>query len=97
MYRHVGLVPEREAVHPYLTGLGFARLNARLQGVADPDAAAARAIATVDLADAGNRPIGTYSKGMRQRAKLAGSSSTSRGSCSSTSRSTASTRASDCT
>ena len=72
MYRHVGLVPEREAVHPYLTGLEFARLNAQLQGVADPDAAAARAIATVDLTEAADRPIGTYSKGMRQRAKLAG-------------------------
>ena len=72
MYRHVGLVPEREAVHGFLTGLEFARLNARLQGVDDADAAAARAIATVDLTEAANRPIGTYSKGMRQRAKLAG-------------------------
>ena len=72
MYRHIGLVPEREAVPSYLTGLEFARLNARLQGVSDPAAAAARAIETVDLTDAANRPIGTYSKGMRQRAKLAG-------------------------
>ena len=72
MYRHIGLVPERETVHAYLTGLEFARLNARLQGVADPDAAAARAIATVDLTEAADRPIGTYSKGMRQRAKIAG-------------------------
>jgi ABC-2 type transport system ATP-binding protein len=72
MYRRVGLVPEREAVHPYLTGFEFAKLNARLQGVADPDAAAARAIATVDLTEAADRAIGTYSKGMRQRAKLAG-------------------------
>jgi len=72
MYRHIGLVPEREAVHAFLTGREFARLNARLQGVADADAAAARAIATVDLTDAADRPIGTYSKGMRQRAKLAG-------------------------
>jgi len=72
MYRHIGLVPEREAVHSYLTGHEFARLNARLQGMTDPDAAAARAIATVDLTDAADRPIGTYSKGMRQRAKLAG-------------------------
>jgi ABC-2 type transport system ATP-binding protein len=72
MYRNVGLVPEREAVHSYLTGMEFARLNGRLQGLADPDAAAARAIDTVQLTEAANRPIGTYSKGMRQRAKLAG-------------------------
>ena len=72
MYRHVGLVPERESVHAYLTGFQFARLNAQLQDVTDPDAAARRAIETVDLTDAAHRPIGTYSKGMRQRAKLAG-------------------------
>jgi ABC-2 type transport system ATP-binding protein len=72
MYRHIGLVPEREAVHAYLTGFEFAVLNARLQGVADPVGAANRAIATVDLAAAAHRTIGTYSKGMRQRAKLAG-------------------------
>ena len=72
VYRQVGLVPEREAVPGYLTGHEFARLNAELQGVADPDAAAGRAIATVELVDAAHRPIRTYSKGMRQRAKLAG-------------------------
>jgi ABC-2 type transport system ATP-binding protein len=72
MYRSIGLVPEREAVHGYLTGFQFAQLNARLQGLADPDEAATRAIATVDLTDAAHRAIGTYSKGMRQRAKLAG-------------------------
>ena len=66
MYRHLGLVPERESVPGYLT-----RLNARLQGVAEPEAAADRAIATVDLSEAADRPIGTYSKGMRQRAKVA--------------------------
>ena len=72
MYQHLGLVPEREAVHAYLTGFQFARLNAQLQHVPDPDAAARRAIGTVDLTEAAHRPIGTYSKGMRQRAKLAG-------------------------
>ena len=72
MYRHIGLVPEREALHAYLTGHEFALLNARLQGLADPEAAAARAIAMVDLTEVANRPIGTYSKGMRQRAKVAG-------------------------
>jgi ABC-2 type transport system ATP-binding protein len=72
IYRRVGLVPEREAVYPFLTGREFALLNARLQGLPEPEAAADRAIATVDLTEAAGRPIGTYSKGMRQRAKIAG-------------------------
>ncbi|HET9456757.1 MAG TPA: ABC transporter ATP-binding protein [Candidatus Limnocylindrales bacterium] len=71
IYRTVGLVPEREAVQPFLTGREFARLAARLQRLPDPDAAAALAIRTVDLEAAADRPIGTYSKGMRQRAKIA--------------------------
>jgi ABC-2 type transport system ATP-binding protein len=71
MYRRVGLVPEREAVYPFLTGCELAEVAGRLQGLPDPRAAAARAIATVDLESAADRPVGTYSKGMRQRAKIA--------------------------
>jgi ABC-2 type transport system ATP-binding protein len=71
VYRLVGLVPEREAVPGYLTGREFVRLNAELQGLADPRAAGDRAIGTVELEDAADRAIGTYSKGMRQRIKLA--------------------------
>jgi ABC-2 type transport system ATP-binding protein len=71
IYRLVGLVPEREAVPGYLTGREFVRLNADLQGLADPRPAADRAIGTVELGDAADRAIGTYSKGMRQRIKLA--------------------------
>lgn len=71
-YRRLGLVPEREAVHDYLTGREFVLLNARLQSLPDPAAAVARTLATVDLEAAADRPIGTYSKGMRQRIKLAG-------------------------
>ncbi len=71
MYRVVGLVPEREAVPGFLTGQEFVRLNAELQRVADASAATVRALATVELTDAAHRPIRTYSKGMRQRAKLA--------------------------
>jgi len=71
IYRFVGLVPEREAVPDYLTGREFVRLNADLQGLGDPGAATDRAIGTVELGDAADRPIGTYSKGMRQRIKLA--------------------------
>ena len=72
IYRRIGLVPEREAVYPFLTGREFALLNARLQSLPEPEIAADRAIARVELTDAADRPIGTYSKGMRQRAKIAG-------------------------
>jgi ABC-2 type transport system ATP-binding protein len=71
IYRLVGLVPEREAVPGYLTGREFVRLNAELQRLANPGRAAERAIGTVELGDAADRTIGTYSKGMRQRIKLA--------------------------
>jgi ABC-2 type transport system ATP-binding protein len=71
MYRHVGLVPERESVYAYLSGREFVQANARLQGLSDHGKAAERAIALVDLGDAADRRIGTYSKGMRQRIKVA--------------------------
>ena len=67
----MGLVPEREAVHPFLTGREFVEMAARLQRLPDPAAAAARAIATVDLEAAADRATGGYSKGMRQRVKIA--------------------------
>ena len=73
VYRLIGLVPEAEAVYDFLTGREFVTANARLQGM-DPAGAAeaaARAIDLVELADAQDRAIGTYSKGMRQRAKVA--------------------------
>ncbi len=72
VYRRIGLVPERESVHDYLTGHEFVLLNARLQALPDVEAATGRALATVDLVADSRRPIGTYSKGMRQRIKLAG-------------------------
>ena len=73
MYRHVGLVPEREEVYAFLSGREFVTANARLQGMEPAQAAAAaeRAIGLVELESAQDRPIGTYSKGMRQRAKVA--------------------------
>ena len=68
MYRRVGLVPERETVYPYLTGREFVALNAHLHDLDDTDAA----IELVELADSADRRVGTYSKGMRQRIKMAG-------------------------
>jgi len=71
VYRDIGLVPERESVYPFLTGREFVEANAKLQGLSDPAAAARRAIAEVDLAEAQDRALASYSKGMRQRAKVA--------------------------
>ncbi|MDQ2689024.1 MAG: ABC transporter ATP-binding protein [Chloroflexota bacterium] len=71
IYRSVGFVPEREAVYPFLTGRQFVTASARLHELPDASAATERAIAMVDLADAAGRAIGGYSKGMRQRIKVA--------------------------
>ena len=72
VYRTLALVPEREAVHGFLTGFEFVRMSAQLQQLSDVGAAAARAIALVDMEAAQHRKVGTYSKGMRQRIKIAG-------------------------
>jgi ABC-2 type transport system ATP-binding protein len=73
LYRSIGFVPEREAIYPFLTGRQFVEASARLQGVDDPVAATDRALTMVDLAQPADRAIGGYSKGMRQRAKVAAS------------------------
>ncbi len=70
IYRHVALAPERDAAYGFLTGREFALLSARLARLPDPEAAARRAIALVDMEEAADRPIAGYSKGMRQRVKL---------------------------
>ena len=71
IYRTLGLVPERPAVYAFLTGLEFVRATARLHKLPDPDRAAERSIAIVEMAAAQDRKIATYSKGMRQRIKVA--------------------------
>ena len=71
IYRRLGLVPERPSVYGFLTGQEFVRATARLHKLPDPDRAADRAIGIVEMADAQHRKISTYSKGMRQRIKVA--------------------------
>ena len=71
MYRHIGLVPEPESVYSFLTGYEFVLFNARLHGLPDPQKAAQAAIQLVEMEQAQNRKTGGYSKGMKQRIKLA--------------------------
>ncbi|MFE2086461.1 ABC transporter ATP-binding protein [Streptomyces sp. NPDC002596] len=69
VYRQIGIVPEREAMYDFLTGREFVVANAELQGL--DEAAAQKALATVEMEYAQDRKIATYSKGMRQRVKMA--------------------------
>ncbi|MBZ4015864.1 ABC transporter [Streptomyces purpurogeneiscleroticus] len=69
IYRDIGIVPEREAMYDFLTGRDFVLANAELHGLGRKEAA--RALATVDMEYAQDRRISTYSKGMRQRVKMA--------------------------
>jgi ABC-2 type transport system ATP-binding protein len=71
IYREVGLVPEREEMYDAVSGWSFVLANAKLHKLPDPEAAARRAIATVEMTDAQERDIRTYSKGMKQRIKMA--------------------------
>ena len=69
--RSIGLVPQQESVFESLTALRFVRLSAVLHGLSDPDAAAGAALETVGLDPSDSRRLPTYSKGMRQRVKVA--------------------------
>ena len=71
VYRQLGLVNEREAVHGFLTAREFVTASARMHKLTDPAGAARRALELVEMTDAQDRRIGTYSKGMRQRIRVA--------------------------
>jgi ABC-2 type transport system ATP-binding protein len=70
VHRRIALVPEDEAVPPQLTALELVRYVADLHGVKEPGAAV-RALETVDMLPAADRRLRGFSKGMRQRAKVA--------------------------
>jgi ABC-2 type transport system ATP-binding protein len=71
VYTQLGLVSEREAVHSFLTGWEFVLASARLHRLSQPEVAARRAVDMVEMAEAQGRRIATYSKGMRQRIRVA--------------------------
>jgi ABC-2 type transport system ATP-binding protein len=71
VYRRIGIVHDRDGLWPFLTARELVELMAGLRDVPDPQGAAAEALATVGLEDAAERRVGGFSKGMRQRVKLA--------------------------
>jgi ABC-2 type transport system ATP-binding protein len=71
IYSRVAMVPEDEAVYTNLTARQFVELNAGLARVKDRATAVDAALAEVDLVDVSHRKLEGYSKGMRQRAKVA--------------------------
>lgn len=71
VYADIGLVPEESAVYTHMTGREYVEYAAVLSGVDDPAAATDRVIVLVALEDAADRKLDGYSKGMRQRAKVA--------------------------
>lgn len=71
LYRRIGLVPQQEAVFERLSAHAFVTLAAELHGLPSPGAAAAAAVHLLDLDPHDRRPMSTYSKGMRQRVKVA--------------------------
>lgn len=73
IYSRIGFCPEQDAFYERMTGLEWVTALIRLNGLDDAaaDAAAKRALEQVDLMEAAGKKIGAYSKGMRQRVKLA--------------------------
>jgi ABC-2 type transport system ATP-binding protein len=73
LYNRIGFCPEQDAFYERMTGLDWVTALVRLNGLTPEEAAAAatRALEAVDLMDAAGKKIGAYSKGMRQRVKLA--------------------------
>jgi ABC-2 type transport system ATP-binding protein len=71
IYRTLGLVSEREAVYGFLTAREFVTASAKLQKLPDPAGAAKQALELVEMTGPQDRRIETFSKGMRQRTRVA--------------------------
>ena len=71
--KRFGYCPDIELAYQFMTGLEFIKFFATLSGCEkeNVDPRSLKVIETVDMLDAKDKPIGSYSKGMRQRIKLA--------------------------
>jgi ABC-2 type transport system ATP-binding protein len=69
--RRIGYCPEHDGFWEGLTGREFVTAVARLRGVPRAARAAAEALARVRLSEVADRKLAGYSRGMRQRLKLA--------------------------
>ena len=69
--RRIGYAPEHDATWDELTAFELVSSLARLTCVADPEGAAKNAIEAVGMTKDAHRRVRGYSKGMRQRTKLA--------------------------
>ncbi len=73
IYSRLGVMTEHEAVYGFFTGRAFVEFSARLYGLDDVPRMVDKAIAAVNMADAQHRHLNEYSRGMRQRMRLAAS------------------------
>ncbi len=73
LYRRLGVMSEHEAVYDFYTGREFVEFSGRLYGLDPLDEYVDRAIEAVGLSPVQGRPLGTYSRGMKQRMRLASS------------------------
>ena len=71
LYKRVGVMSEHETVYEFLTGREFVEFAGRLQNLNPLAPAVDRAIEAVGLSNVQGRPLRTYSRGMRQRMRLA--------------------------
>jgi ABC-2 type transport system ATP-binding protein len=71
LYARIGVMSEHETVYGFMKGREFVRMMGKLRHVPDLEHAVDKAIALVDLEDAQHRQMDTYSRGMRQRMRLA--------------------------
>jgi len=67
----IGLAPQQDGLFDRLNALQFVEIAAMMHGVDDPRSAALRVLDIVQLDATDAKVVGAYSKGMRQRVKLA--------------------------